>query len=105
MKAVTVTDVLHGAADIIETEGWCRGVSHRRIGDVNHYCAIGALAEASYRLQYYGGLEAPARVLLRSLRLRLDCGDVVRWNDAARDRRKIVRALRRAAREAHAAAL
>lgn len=84
-------DLLREAAHLLETRGWCRGRFESRSG---HFCAVGALRYAAS-----GASDSSSQSVRDAVdALKDDLGiPVVRWNDDQRDRRKVVRQLRRTA--------
>jgi len=100
-----VADVLDGAADVIERDGWHQG--HYYIPGEG-VCAIGAFAQAT-------GLRhpdiedrgfGPRRALAGHLGFDPDyAGPIIRWNDAPeRTKQEVLDALRKAAKHERAAA-
>lgn len=80
-----VADVLNGAADLIERDGWCQG---RDRGPHGECCADYALRLAAGYSTLYG---AARDALLAKVRRRY----VATWNDAPRQTKaKVVHALR-----------
>lgn len=102
--------LIDAAADTIEATGWCRG----RYRDGDRHCTLGALRDANwaaglnwYRvapdetldidLVYYRAYDAVTAEVRRQPDV--TDGSISGWNDAQRDRRKVVRLLRRTARK------
>jgi hypothetical protein len=85
-----VADVLNGAADLIERDGWCQS---RYLLETGERCADGAIAVAGNG--HHGGVRSVARLALRSA---IGGESVVIWNDApGRTKAEVVAALRAAA--------
>jgi len=84
--------VLDDAATLIETKGWCRG----RYTDGDRHCTVGALIEVAGpdNLVYVKAYKAVSAEITG-----LTYSSVPAWNDEQRDRRKVVRTLRRTARK------
>ena len=90
--------LIDDAADLIEEKGWCRG----RFADGDRHCTLGALRAVDPKDRYgylthayYVAFEAVAGEVEK-----VAPGEgVAGWNDAQRDRRKVVRLLRRTARK------
>jgi hypothetical protein len=108
MAALSVSAVLSQAADLV-AKGWVKGVLARSKNGLSveptgdsptpcHFCALGAIAHASYR----GGVITHAGISAEALAQRA-LTDVIRddisdWNDAVeRRQRDVVAALRKAA--------
>lgn len=91
---MTVADVLNGAADLIERDGWCQNTSH---GAGGTRCAVAAIRDARPLPVgvYTGALEWFERTL--------GCPSAALWNDApGRTKTEVVAALRAAAERARA---
>lgn len=104
----TPAEVLDKAADVLEAAGWCR----RSYVDAHgRHCALGAIYTAApdavvidgmgAQLPKDGATQEAVAALAREVSP--DHGSlphvaVFEWNDSQRDRRKVVRTLRRAAR-------
>lgn len=84
------------AATLIEEKGWCRN----RYRDGDRHCTIGALVDVTLSddgAAYVAAYEA----ITTEIRLQPDYryASIPGWNDVQRDRRKVVRLLRRTARK------
>lgn len=111
-EAVTDADViaaLERAADILDTEGWCRGQAHNE--KTGHRCALGALSAATHTTSLYRRSEEDLWYTARGLLAEAitddlggasDGGIITAWNDAQTDKRVITRRLRRVARQLRA---
>lgn len=91
MSNVQVTkpsQFLEQTAIILETHGWCR---RRYENNQGHFCTLGAMRKVGAAAV---GTAGDAKVALLE---ELDT-DVASWNDEQRDRRTVVRTLRRVAR-------
>jgi hypothetical protein len=112
-RATDASEVLERAAALIEDNGWTRGQYGKLRGDKVCFCALGAVAVASGSSVSFHGrsmlldsvedrkAEQTAINFLHA-QLTEDYGSnsTARWNDAQRDRRKVIRLLRRASRRA-----
>lgn len=100
----SLDQVLDEAADIIsQPQSWTRGVDQRPSKGSpcgTKFCLRGALIEAADRCEvsYYGAFDAVQSEINR----RYDGGLFTSWNDSQRDKRKVVRLLRRTARRLRA---
>lgn len=108
IKLLTTPNILIEAANVIETKGWCRNTLENKQG---HVCAAGALSTV-----VFGDPSAVTGIatshplwkayikaewaLMRQTEADYDKVSFVAINDRARDRRKITRLMRRAARSA-----
>lgn len=92
-RPAEVADTLERAAILLEQKGWCRG----QYKDGDRHCALGAI-EAVTRT--YEGEAAAISALGAELALKYGPSDdnVAIWNDSQSDKRKVTRAMRRAAR-------
>lgn len=87
----TVRGILNKAADLIEERGWCRQGGGRAPGPLGAYNAIMVAA----------GWSDKASAALNALRSLLGVDWVSDWNSTiARDKRQVIRVLRKAAKEA-----
>lgn len=86
-----IAEVLEKGAEVLETAGWCRRTFKNGAG---HYCAVGAIERVA-------PLHVDPKRATFAVEAELGLGrfDLAIWNDRQRDRRKVVRALRRTARK------
>lgn len=88
--------VLDDAATLIETKGWCRG-SYQ---DGDRHCTVGALAAGVSSSDRAAFFVAYRSVLTEIIEITGQSNiSISLWNDSQRDRRKVVRTLRRTARK------
>lgn len=84
---------IDAAADLLATNGWCRGTYDK--GD--RHCAVGAIvAVTSDRGWRFATLKALSDYVEHRAP---EFGDVTDWNDAQRDKRKVIRWMRACANE------
>lgn len=93
---MSAADLLEQAADYIEQHGWARGVLERGDG---HVCAVGALRAVNSHGNAYAPLRTSGFEALDALEQHIG-GSAPQWNDRQKDRRVVVRALRKAANSA-----
>lgn len=102
-QAESVASHIEAAADLIDTKGWCTGAFSRG----ERHCALGALGDVPGAGRTLSSIEvwgsSPDKAMLASWALegqtQADYGTFVAdFNDAQRDKRKVTRMMRRAAR-------
>lgn len=101
-----IADKIDKAADLLETQGWCTG---KLRDDRDRHCLAGAVQACSVTKWkhddcgwYVDGWSRPASETLIALdaaaKKDYQEASAVMWNDAQRDKRKVVRFMRRTAR-------
>jgi len=93
---------LEGAANAIERRGWTRGATERD-GRVCAYRALSLCAGSETRHAAVNALVEELNLDPGHRRLCMPAILVTEWNDRQTDRRKVIRALRRTARNLRAA--
>ena len=98
IRPVEVAERLEAAANHIEQYGWCRGAARK--GD--RCCSYGAISEVTHAIRNQMAVSETMLDYLVRNQPDVD-GDqgiiaMFDWNDRQRDRRKVVRHFRRAAR-------
>lgn len=100
-KNKQLANYLEKAALRLETHGWCRG---NYIDNKGQTCLVGAVVKATP----YGDFSERTNPLLVALKEAVyrdysHGGDITEWNDKQKDKRKVIRFIRRTARKLAAA--
>ncbi len=100
-------EILENAADLLETKGWCTGTLWKKGGatllesfegpesnrKADRFCAMGAVMAVSPMRG-----DTALKPVYKQLEYDYGVNSLVVWNDTQKDKRKVVRLLRRTAR-------
>lgn len=96
-------ELLENAADILEANGWVRGVLHQSQDGGHAYCAFGALNMASHGNHYYFNSDEHHTLVIRAggeVERVMGLEDLVTWNNRdAKDKYEVIEAFRLTAKE------
>jgi hypothetical protein len=95
----SLAECLEEAANLIESSGWARGHFERVLQGEVHYCMAGAIREVCpERWPMFGGelvkAETAGHLGFEHM------NDLYVWNDGQKDKRPVIRKLRKGAKEA-----
>jgi len=89
---MNASEVLIAAADLIERDGWCRGIFQNALGQ---RCVLGAVGDVCQSV----GWDADYKQALEKLQVQIHTSAPSVWNDSPkRTESEVVNALREAAR-------